>query len=146
MYKRQGEYLIILKKALWCDAIRSHHIRWIAIVLGYIERSYDDLGPYKSRVYNLNSTIMTDPYMVLESERAYELLAGYGYCWVHTVPRCCYPACRSIGTLPAGPSLKVGYILTDPGDHAEGSLLWSPHLTYGFRPTFLRILLVQNCH
>ena len=50
--------------------IRSHHIRWIAIVLGYIERSYDDLGPYKSRVYNLNSTIMTDPYMVLESERA----------------------------------------------------------------------------
>ena len=105
-------------------SIRSHHIRWIAIVLGYIERSYDDLGPYKSRVYNLNSTIMTDPYMVLESERAYELLAGYGYCWVHTVPRCCYPACRSIGTLPAGPSLKVGYILTDLGDHAEGPLLW----------------------
>ena len=86
--------------------IRSHHIRWIAIVLGSIERSYDELGPYKSRVYNLNSTIMTDPYMVLEPERAYELLAGYGYCWVHTVPRCCYPACRSIGTLPAGPSLK----------------------------------------
>ena len=60
-------------------------------MLGYMERSYDDLGPYKSRVYNLNSTIMKDPYMVLESERAYELLAGYGYCWVHTVPRCCYP-------------------------------------------------------
>ena len=92
------------KSIFW--GIRSHHIRWIAIVLGYIERSYDDLGPYKSRVYNLNSTIMTDPYMVLEAERAYELLAGYGYCWVHTVPRCCYPACRSIGTLPAGPSLK----------------------------------------
>ena len=90
----------------YLDNIRSHHIRWIAIVLGYIERSYDDLGPYKSRVYNLNSTIMKDPYMVLEPERAYELLAGYGYCWVHTVPRCCYPACRSIGTLPAGPSLK----------------------------------------
>ena len=48
--------------------IRSHHTRWIAIVLGYMERSYDDLKPYESRVYNLNSTNTTDPYVVLVAE------------------------------------------------------------------------------
>ena len=90
-------------------------------MLGYIERSYDDLGPYKSRVYNLNSTIMTDPYMVLESERAYGLLAGYGYCWVHTVLPSCYLEIRSTGTLPAGPGPNTGHILIDPGYHVQGS-------------------------
>ena len=80
-------------------------------MLGYIERSYDDLGPYKSRVYNLNSTIMKDPYMVLESERAYELLAGYEYCWVHTVPSYCYLEIRSTGTLPVGLGPTTGHIL-----------------------------------
>ena len=68
--------------------------------------------------------------MVLESERAYELLAGYGYCWVHTVPRCCYPACRSIGTLPAGPCPYAGYIPTDPEDHDKDPITWTPSHRY----------------
>ena len=56
-----------------------------------------------------------------QSDRAYELLAGYEYCRVHTVPSYCYPEIRSTGTLPAGLGPTTGHVLIDPGYHVQGS-------------------------
>ena len=79
---------------------------------------------------SIYTTIGEDPYNVLWSERAYELLAGDGYSRVHTVLRYCYPGDRSIGTLPAGPCPYAGYIPTDPEDHDKDPITWTPSHRY----------------
>ena len=63
-----------------------------------------------------------------QSDRAYELLAGYEYCRVHTVPSYCYPEIRSTGTLPAGLGPTTGHVLIDPGYHVQGSR-YGPNIT-----------------
>ena len=63
-----------------------------------------------------------------QSDRAYELLAGYEYCRVHTVPSYCYPEIRSTGTLPAGLGPTTGHVLIDPGYHVQGSR-YGPNVT-----------------
>ena len=63
-----------------------------------------------------------------QSDRAYELLADYEYCWVHTVPSYCYLEIRSTGTLPVGLGPTTGHILIDPGHHVQGSR-YGPNIT-----------------